>query len=115
MKPPSEQALTSYKEAAAFIFKLTNYEKTTDYKYDNAFKLERVFSLLDHVDNPHERLEAIHIAGTKGKGSTAAMIAGILSAGGLTVGLYTSPHLVSFRERIRVDGRRIPKKTSPRS
>jgi dihydrofolate synthase/folylpolyglutamate synthase len=109
MKTKPEPTLTSYKEAAAFIFKLTNYEKTADYKYDNAFKLDRVFSLLDLVDNPHQRLEAIHIAGTKGKGSTAAMIASILSAGGFTVGLYTSPHLVSFRERIRVDGRRIPK------
>ncbi len=110
MKTKPEPTLTSYKEAAAFIFKLTNYEKTADYKYDNAFKLDRVFSLLDYVDNPHQRLEAIHIAGTKGKGSTAAMIASILSAGGLKVGLYTSPHLVSFRERIRVDGQKIPKK-----
>ncbi|MCK5381415.1 MAG: bifunctional folylpolyglutamate synthase/dihydrofolate synthase [Candidatus Latescibacteria bacterium] len=109
MKTKPEPTLTSYKEAAAFIFKLTNYEKTADYKYDNAFKLDRVFSLLDHVDNPHQRLEAIHIAGTKGKGSTAAMIASILSAGGFRVGLYTSPHLVSFRERIRVDGHAIPK------
>ena len=109
MKTKPEPTLTSYKEAAAFIFKLTNYEKTADYKYDNAFKLDRVFSLLDLVDNPHQRLEAIHIAGTKGKGSTAAMIASILSAGGFKVGLYTSPHLVSFRERIRVDGRPIPK------
>ena len=104
-----KSTLASYEEAAAFIFKLTNYEKTADYKYDNAFKLDRVFSLLDLVHNPHQRLEAIHIAGTKGKGSTAAMIASILSAGGFRVGLYTSPHLVSFRERIRVDGRRIPK------
>ena len=114
MKTKPEPTLTSYEEAAygeaaAFIFKLTNYEKTTDYRYDNAFKLDRVFSLLDHVGNPHQRLEAIHIAGTKGKGSTAAMIASILSAGGFAVGLYTSPHLVSFRERIRVDGQKIPK------
>ena len=110
MNPLSETTLMSYEEAAAFIFSLTNYEKTADYKYDNAFKLDRVISLLDPVGNPHRRLKAIHIAGTKGKGSTAAMIASILREGGFKVGLYTSPHLVSFRERIRVDGRKIPKK-----
>jgi len=110
MNTTPETTLMSYEEAAAFIYSLTNYEKTVDYKYDNAFKLDRVISLLDRVDNPHHRLKAIHIAGTKGKGSTAAMIANILREGGFKVGLYTSPHLVSFRERIRVDGRKIPKK-----
>ncbi|MFH1009160.1 MAG: folylpolyglutamate synthase/dihydrofolate synthase family protein [Candidatus Latescibacterota bacterium] len=108
MNPKPQAALPSYEEAAAFIFKLTNYEKTNDYKYDNAFKLDRVTSLLNHVGNPHQQLSAIHIAGTKGKGSTAAMITSILRAQGLRVGLYTSPHLVSFRERIRVDGQMIP-------
>lgn len=100
----------SYAEATRFIYSLTNYEKTVDYKYKNAFKLDRVVWLLDQVGNPHHDLQAVHIAGTKGKGSTAWMTANVLREAGFKVGLYTSPHLVSFRERIRVDGARIPEK-----
>jgi dihydrofolate synthase/folylpolyglutamate synthase len=66
--------------------------------------LEHTRRLLDRCGNPHHSFPAIHIAGTNGKGSTAAMIAKILQAAGYRVGLYTSPHLVRFNERIRVDG-----------
>ena len=70
--------------------------------------LENTLRLMAHVGNPHERLKAIHVAGTNGKGSTAHLIAAALQASGRKVGLFTSPHLVSLTERIRVNGQPIP-------
>ena len=70
--------------------------------------LENTLRLMAHVGNPHERLKAIHVAGTNGKGSTSHLIAAALQASGLRVGLFTSPHLVSLTERIRVNGQPIP-------
>ena len=66
--------------------------------------LGRIQRLLDAFDHPHRRWPAVHVAGTNGKGSTAAMIAGMLQAAGRRVGLYTSPHLHAVNERMRVDG-----------
>ncbi len=66
--------------------------------------LEHTFSLLEFLKNPQNNLKIIHIAGTNGKGSTAAVIYSVLKARGYKVGLYTSPHLISFSERIRVNG-----------
>jgi dihydrofolate synthase/folylpolyglutamate synthase len=66
--------------------------------------LEPVSKLLAEFDDPHRRFPAIHVAGTNGKGSVCAMLASIMRAQGMRVGLYTSPHLVDFSERIRVDG-----------
>ena len=70
--------------------------------------LETMQELLGRIGHPERRIRALHIAGTNGKGSTAAMVASILEAAGLHVGLYTSPHLIEFRERIRVRGEMIP-------
>jgi len=70
--------------------------------------LERTFQLAALVDNPQEQLRFIHVAGTNGKGSTCAMLESIYRAAGLRVGLFTSPHLVSFRERIQVNRELIP-------
>lgn len=70
--------------------------------------LETVTELLVRLGQPHRAYRTVHVGGTNGKGSTAAMAAGILQAAGYRVGLYTSPHLVDFRERIRVDGALIP-------
>ncbi|CAG0977107.1 dihydrofolate synthase / folylpolyglutamate synthase [Geobacteraceae bacterium] len=69
--------------------------------------LGRVSSLLERVGNSHERLRVVHVAGTNGKGSTAAFLASILSAGGSRTGLFTSPHLTRFTERIRINGAEI--------
>jgi dihydrofolate synthase/folylpolyglutamate synthase len=69
--------------------------------------LERIETLLDALGNPEARYTLVQVGGTNGKGSTAAMLAATLKAAGRRVGLYTSPHLVSFRERIRVDGEAI--------
>ena len=70
--------------------------------------LENTRSLLESAGHPERKLKIIHVAGTNGKGSTCAMADAILRAGGHRVGLYTSPHLIDFRERIRVDGNMIP-------
>src|SRR5215831_13909570 len=67
------------------------------------FGLENTLKLAALAGNPHERLRFIHVAGTNGKGSTCAMLESIYRAAGLRVGLFTSPHLVSFRERIQVN------------
>lgn len=71
------------------------------------FKLERVERALEAVGNPHRAYRTIHVAGTNGKGSVSATCDAILRAAGRRTGLYTSPHLVDFRERIRVDGARV--------
>ncbi|MGH7354988.1 MAG: bifunctional folylpolyglutamate synthase/dihydrofolate synthase, partial [Candidatus Rokuibacteriota bacterium] len=70
--------------------------------------LERIETLLEALGHPEQRYALVQVGGTNGKGSVAALIAACLRAGGRRVGLYTSPHLVSFRERIRVDGEAIP-------
>lgn len=70
--------------------------------------LDRISSLLSELGNPQERVPVLHVAGTNGKGSVAAITASILQAAGIRVGLYTSPHLLDFSERIQVQGRCIP-------
>ena len=70
--------------------------------------LDTISSLLSELGNPQERLPVLHVAGTNGKGSVAAITASILQAAGIRVGLYTSPHLLDFSERIQVQGRCIP-------
>ncbi|MCK4716038.1 MAG: bifunctional folylpolyglutamate synthase/dihydrofolate synthase, partial [Candidatus Marinimicrobia bacterium] len=69
--------------------------------------LKRVLLFLDRIGNPQKKIRTIHVAGTNGKGSTCAIIASILQAAGYKVGLYTSPHLIRFNERIRVDNEKI--------
>lgn len=70
--------------------------------------LENTLRLMAHVGDPHTQLRAIHVAGTNGKGSTSHLIAAALQAAGYKVGLFTSPHLVSLTERIRINGQPIP-------
>lgn len=95
---------------------IMTYQQTLDFLYTqipqfqregaSAYKpgLERSLALARAFGNPHDRFPSVHIAGTNGKGSTAHTIAAVLQSGGYKVGLYTSPHLVDFRERIRVNG-----------
>ncbi|MGQ9814205.1 MAG: bifunctional folylpolyglutamate synthase/dihydrofolate synthase [Candidatus Roseilinea sp.] len=102
-------AAMTYPEALAYLYALTNYERVdppgdTARDVARALDLERMRSLLAALGNPHERYKTIHVAGTKGKGSTAAMIDSCLRQLNLRVGLFTSPHLTTFRERIRVNG-----------
>ena len=96
------------------------YEETLHYLYTSipvfqnagpsAYKpgLGTSIALDDHLGNPHKAYKTIHVAGTNGKGSVSHLLAAILRQSGYKVGLYTSPHLVDFRERIRVNGQKIP-------
>ena len=95
----------SYEQAIGFLFDRINFERTPA-GGEQDFKLSRMRRLLEFLDQPQSRLPTVHIAGTKGKGSTAIMLAEILSAAGLRVGLYTSPHVEAFEERMQVAGRR---------
>jgi len=70
-------------------------------------KLDGITSFAAHLDNPHKKFKSIHVAGTNGKGSSSHMVASILQEAGYKVGLYTSPHLKDFRERIRINGKKI--------
>ena len=98
----------NYQAALSYILSFTDYEKLPAFLYTAAnFDLRRMAELLQRVGNPHLTSPAIHLAGTKGKGSTAAMIASALSAAGYRTGLYTSPHLHTFRERFTIDGEMI--------
>jgi dihydrofolate synthase/folylpolyglutamate synthase len=100
--------ILSYPDALDYLYGLANYERITLNSYSPAtLNLERVRDLLAALGNPHERYKTIHIAGTKGKGSTAAMMAQCLRQLGQRTGLYTSPHLTTFRERIQVNGEYI--------
>ena len=67
--------------------------------------LERIFAILDLLGNPQDSLRCIHVAGTNGKGSVCAIIATILDKAGRKVGLYTSPHIFNYTERIKINGR----------
>lgn len=99
---------TAYKRALAYILSLTDLERRTDMSGARAeLGLVRMHALLDAIGHPESAYWTVHVAGTKGKGSTAAMIERVLRAAGLRSGLYTSPHLHTFRERIRMGGRCI--------
>ncbi|MEW6074987.1 MAG: folylpolyglutamate synthase/dihydrofolate synthase family protein [Candidatus Omnitrophota bacterium] len=100
--------MMSYPEAVAYLESFVNYEKIPWYPYKRSVKLKRIRDFLASIGNPHHALRCVHVAGTKGKGSTSACIAFMLRAGGYRVGLYTSPHLSDFRERIRVLSARTP-------
>jgi len=88
------------------------YQKSLDYlysleKFGMIFGLTQVERILSAIGNPHKEIQAIHIGGTNGKGSTAAMMSSILQKEGYRVGLYTSPHLIRFTERIKVNEKEI--------
>ena len=97
-----------YSQAIEYVLSFTDWERAPAQAFAAAnFDLRRVQSLLARLGNPHLGRQTIHIAGSKGKGSVAAMIASILQAAGYRSGLYTSPHLHNVRERIAVDGQPI--------
>ena len=106
---PSMQLATDICDRASaldFLLGRINYERTSTIPYRSGeFKLDRMRSLLSLLGEPHLALKAVHIAGTKGKGSTASMIAAVLSAAGYSTGLYTSPHLERLEERFLVAGK----------
>ncbi len=95
----------TYDSALRYLSNQTNYEQMRRVRYNSdTFDLDRMRTLLKKLGNPHKDILAVHIAGTKGKGSTATMLAAMLTACGHKVGLYTSPHICDLRERIRING-----------
>ena len=99
-----------YQTALDYLYSFVDHSMTRALRYSpEKFNLDRMFHLAEVCGNPQRAYPAVHIAGTKGKGSTAAMIASCLLAAGYRVGLYTSPHLTEFSERIQVNGIEISK------
>ncbi len=90
-----------YEEAMSYIHRVGNFGSN--------YGLERTFKLLEYLGNPEKKLKLVHVAGTNGKGSTTAMIAALLREKGFKVGMYTSPFLEEFEERIQINGKNIPK------
>lgn len=88
-----------YQETLTYLFGLQ--------KFGIKFGLSKITHLLDLLGNPHEKLKVVHVAGTNGKGSTSVTVASIMREAGYRVGLYTSPHLVNFTERIKINGLEI--------
>ncbi len=99
-----------YQEALDYLSSLVNYENIHGYSSVPVFNIYRITTFLKSINSPQKNLKAIHVAGTNGKGSICAFIAYILREAGFSAGLYTSPHLSSFRERIRILSAAHPQK-----
>lgn len=98
----------NYEAALAYIEAFIDYERSPDFsRQARLYNLNRISLLLKLLGNPHDRLQVIHIAGSKGKGSTAAFVASVLTHAGYKTGLFTSPHLITPRERCRIDNELI--------
>lgn len=99
----------NYEKALKYIYSFADLERGVGFsdRSPAKYRFQRVEHLLDEMGNPHRRLRFAHVAGSNGKGSTAAMLGSIAAAAGMRVGLYTQPHLHTFRERIMVDSRPI--------
>jgi len=98
-----------YKQTLDFMFRqLPMYQRQGAAAYKADLKNSILFD--NYLNNPHKKFKSIHIAGTNGKGSVSHMLASILQTAGYKVGLYTSPHLKDFSERIKINGKKIPKK-----
>lgn len=105
MHPPIEER---YQETLDWIYSWVDFsmKRHVDDKH-RFFKLDRMNQLMELLDYPHHKFPSVHVTGTKGKGSTSSLIASTLQASGYKVGLYTSPHLEDFRERIIINGEMI--------
>jgi len=110
VKRPAK-AFRTYEQAMQYLFTTTDYEKQQRLRYNaTTFDLNRMNALLKGLGNPHKKTKCVHIAGTKGKGSTATMLARMMEANGYTIGLYTSPHVTTLHERIVVNSTMITRK-----
>jgi len=99
-----------FDRALDYIYSFVDFSKTRNLRYSpENFDLSRMEKLVELMGNPQLQYPVIHVAGTKGKGSTCAMIASVLSNAGYKTGFYSSPHLVDFRERIKINNRCISK------
>ena len=108
----SNGSVRTYDDALRYLFSVTDYERMSRTSYNRAnFNLARMNRILAELGNPHKDLRCVHIAGTKGKGSTAGMVAAMLRGAGYRVGLYISPHLMDIRERVTINEDLISKET----
>src|SRR5215470_11526734 len=101
------RGIMNYQEALSYLHSFADYERGSKYSRKDDENIEREAALLEVLGNPHYRYSNTLIAGTKGKGSTAAYIERVLREAGIRTGLYTQPDLHTFRERMRVNGRLI--------
>ena len=110
-KVKRKAAFRTYPQAIGYIFDRTDYERHERLRYNvTTFDLGRMERLLKGLGNPHRKIETVHIAGTKGKGSTATMLARMIEANGYSVGLYTSPHVTTLHERIAINSSMISRR-----
>lgn len=99
-----ENVEAAYQSTLDYLYSFVDYSLTRSLRYSpEKFDLGRMAALAEALGAPHQRYPVVHVAGTKGKGSTCAMIASVLQAAGYQVGLYTSPHLVDYTERIQIN------------
>jgi len=107
-KASRKKPTRTYDSALKYLFSQTDYEQMLRVRYNrDTFSLDRMRLLIGYLGDPHTGIRTVHIAGTKGKGSTATMLARMLQACGHKVGLYTSPHIQDIRERIQINGQMI--------
>ena len=108
LKIPRMDIESSYNKALDYLYSFVDYSLKHSSELAKAeFNLDRMFALMEELGNPQSKYPIIHVAGTKGKGSVCALCASALQAAGYKVGLYTSPHLLDFCERIQVNGKPI--------
>jgi len=102
-------SIDAYQQTLDYLYSFVDYSLTRSFRYTpDKFDLGRMYELMTRLGNPESKYPSIHIAGTKGKGSVAALCHGVLQAAGYKTGLYTSPHLHDYAERIQVNGKPIP-------
>ena len=100
--------IRTFRSAVNYVNSLVNFERIVGPQYNSRkFGLSRITRILSAMGNPHREFKSVHLAGTKGKGSTAAMLAAMLNGCGIRVGVYSSPHILGIRERISIDGELI--------
>lgn len=100
----------NYQDALDYLYRFIDYSLKRNFRYAaDKFNLDRMHDFLGYLGDPHRDYEIIHIAGTKGKGSVSSMCASVLRAQGYKTGLYTSPHMVEFAERVQINGQYITK------
>src|SRR5215208_6682044 len=106
--PRMSDTETQYNQALDYLYSFVDYSLKHSSELAKAeFNLDRMFALLEELGNPQNKYPVIHVAGTKGKGSVSSFCASALKAAGYTTGLYTSPHLWDYTERIQINGEPI--------
>ncbi|MFH1645941.1 MAG: Mur ligase family protein, partial [Candidatus Omnitrophota bacterium] len=102
--------MMKYQEASSYLNSFIDYESILSYNYRHSYSLKNLHCLLSHLRNPQNNYLSIIVTGTKGKGSVANILSSVISRSGVRTGLFTSPHLLCIRERIKIDGVYISKK-----